>query len=226
MPRHEPLFPCPSCHRHLFVRSEACPFCGVHLALARVLPAVLLGASAVLAAGCKSHPAASTDSPDAAATPSATAESSAPASSESSPAGTVSGRGMGSISEIGGYGPLATMVDPLGPKGTVDVIKVEGDTSRVANAERVLAGAKARFRRCYMKGLAANPNLQGLLKLTVPVSASGEVTNVTVKPGHGLTESVAQCIIDRITSAQFDAPTGSGAAKLTVTLKFAPTKSE
>jgi hypothetical protein len=83
-------------------------------------------------------------------------------------------------------------------------------TGTVSNAASIVAGMASDFRRCYNKGLAANPDMTGSARLTVKIGPKGEVLSVA-PTSAGLSEWVVSCLVTRVASAQFTPPEGGGA---------------
>lgn len=81
----------------------------------------------------------------------------------------------------------------------------------VGNAQSVVAGMSAGFRRCYNRGLQTAPNMQGSLRITARIGKNGEVVLASAAGGTGLSKDVIECVVNRVKSAQFDPPTGGGA---------------
>ncbi len=123
-----------------------------------------------------------------------------------------SGNGLSGIGNTGGGGTGAgagTEAKTKGPTGEATV----GATSMsvpVANAERVVAGLRPKFKACYQKGLASDPGMSGSVKISAKISPNGEVDSATNAGGSGLSPDVVQCIQKAVQRAQFDAPGGSG----------------
>jgi hypothetical protein len=81
----------------------------------------------------------------------------------------------------------------------------------VSNAQSVVAGMAAGFRRCYNKGLAEDPNMKGSVKITAKIGPNGEVLSASPSGGGGLSGTVVSCVAARVSSAQFAPPEGGGA---------------
>jgi hypothetical protein len=99
-----------------------------------------------------------------------------------------------------------------GPKGNANVGGAAVSGGTVSNAARVVAGMRAGFRACYMRGLNENPDAQGSIRLTIQVGPGGEVRGVTAVPSGTLPQSVVACVQARAKAAQFDPPEGGQAA--------------
>ncbi|MFZ5892775.1 MAG: AgmX/PglI C-terminal domain-containing protein [Myxococcota bacterium] len=113
----------------------------------------------------------------------------------------------------GRMGPVAgpNVVARIAPPSTTGGV--------VSNAARVVAGMRAGFRACYMRGLAEDPDASGSIKLTIRVGPGGEVSGVTAIPSGNLPTTVINCVQARAQAAQFDAPEG-GSAVISVPVTF------
>jgi hypothetical protein len=93
-------------------------------------------------------------------------------------------------------------------------------TAPVANAEAVIvAQIQPGARRCYQRGLDADPTQSGKLSLLIKIAPSGEVDGVTVTGNTGLSAQVVSCIQLVVRRARFDAP-GANGSSLSVPLSF------
>jgi hypothetical protein len=105
-----------------------------------------------------------------------------------------------------------------GPKGDASI----GATSAsvpVANAERVIAGLRAKFRLCYNQGLSQDPGMSGAVTMVVKIAPNGEVNSADASGNSGLSDGVIKCISRALKNAQFDPPGASGSV-LQVPAKF------
>jgi len=162
------------------------------------------------AEGLRSAPASK---PAPASAPAAAPSPAAPRGAEGESAG------IGSIEQQGGSGSEAGVKLP-GPKGNASVGGPIVSGGTVADAARVVAGMRARFRNCFQRGLARDPTLQGSLRLTMRLDASGRVTTTTPSALTGnLPADVVACVVARANVAQFAAPQG-GLATITVPVTF------
>jgi hypothetical protein len=124
------------------------------------------------------------------------------------------GGGLASIGETGrgsGTEGTGTTAKVAGPKGNANVASPTVAGGTIANASRVVAGMRAAFRGCYMRGLQDNPDVQGSISLSIRVGPGGEVTGVTATPSGNLPSSVVACVQARASAAQFDPPEGGSA---------------
>ncbi len=80
----------------------------------------------------------------------------------------------------------------------------------IGNAESVVAGLKAKFRRCYDKGLLVNPMMSGAVMISAKVSANGEVLAADARDNTGLDADVVTCLQRAVRGASFAAPGGTG----------------
>jgi len=103
--------------------------------------------------------------------------------------------------------------------GSMTTGGISASGGSVANASAVVAGMQAGFRRCYDRGLAENPDMQGSLRFTAKIGPSGEVLSVSPSGGAGLSDTVISCVSARIASAKFAPPEGGGAT-LVIPISF------
>src|SRR5262249_13388877 len=73
----------------------------------------------------------------------------------------------------------------------------------VSDADRVVAGLRPRFRRCYENGLTSNPSMSGKTVLAARVQPNGEVASVDVAENLGLSPEVTSCMARVLQNAQF-----------------------
>lgn len=117
--------------------------------------------------------------------------------------------------------PVAPAPDAKTPRGAATIGAVVG--GGVANAAAVVSGMSAGFRRCYNKGLVADPTMKGSVRITAKIGPSGEVVSATPSAAKGLSPSVVTCLATRVSSATFAAPEGGGAVLVVpITLTPAP----
>jgi hypothetical protein len=128
------------------------------------------------------------------------------------------GGGNGSLAGLAGPGPTPTVV------GVVQIQQVGVKGGQVANATVVVAGMRAGFRRCYNRGLKADPTMKGSVMLTASIGPNGEVLSVSPSGVRGIDKDVVSCMAARVASAQFSPPDPGGTPTLTipVTLQVAP----
>jgi len=96
-----------------------------------------------------------------------------------------------------------------GPTGVAQV----GGTSAtvpISDADRVIAGLRARFRSCYQQGLNSDPSMAGKVLISAKVGPNGEVSSADVAQNTGLSPTVASCIAGVVKRATFSAPGGGG----------------
>ncbi|MFI5303015.1 MAG: AgmX/PglI C-terminal domain-containing protein [Polyangiales bacterium] len=92
------------------------------------------------------------------------------------------------------------------------------NTPSVSGVESVIASLRPRFRACYQKEAASDPNLEGSVTLAVEIAANGNVTSVTPGPTK-LPASLVSCLAGLVQNAQFPNQSG-GAVKLSLPLRF------
>jgi hypothetical protein len=97
-----------------------------------------------------------------------------------------------------------------GPTGSANVGGA-AVTGNVANAQSVVAGMGAGFRRCYNRGLQTDPTMKGSVRITARIGPNGEVLSASPSGGGGLSGDVIGCVVSRVQSAQFAPPDGGGA---------------
>jgi hypothetical protein len=111
-------------------------------------------------------------------------------------AGVPTGAGSGTITKA----PSGTArIDPPMTRGNVP------------NADHTVAGLKASYRRCYMRGLESTPDAEGSVELSVKIAANGEVASVNTNGGTRLGSEIVGCLVRRTSEAHFDPPLGSSA---------------
>lgn len=128
--------------------------------------------------------------------------------------------GLGTIGSTtkGTSSNTGTSQTVAGPTGSVSVTSSVSAGS-VSDANRVVAGMQAGFRRCYNTALQSNPDAAGSIRLTIKVGPGGEVSSVSASPSGNLPESVVTCVTSRAKAAQFSPPEG-GAAVVNVPVTF------
>lgn len=124
------------------------------------------------------------------------------------------GSGGGSAIAGGSGSPAVGTAVVRGPvvNATVPSPVVTGGS--VANADIIVAGMAAGFRRCANASLATNPNnLQSgaTMVFSARVDANGAVDSVVQKTNKGVPTTAASCMSARIASAQFAPPSGNAA---------------
>lgn len=87
------------------------------------------------------------------------------------------------------------------------------------DAERTIMTLRPRFKRCYQKGLATDPEMSGKLIMAIDLAPNGDVSSVSKAGGSGLSTTVEDCLMTTVRRASFDAP-GGGGATLEVPVTF------
>ncbi len=123
------------------------------------------------------------------------------------------------VSGLGGLGGAAEN-RLLGPLGAVQVGAVSTSGAPVANADRVIAGLRPRFRACYQQGLNADPTMAGALRLVAQIGPNGAVSSTQVSECR-VSASVCACVQRSVQNAQFSPPDG-GPSALSMTVKMVP----
>jgi hypothetical protein len=125
--------------------------------------------------------------------------------------GGLAGIGNTSTSPTGSAGAASTVA---GPRAVVTAnASVAGGAVR--NAERIVAGLKARFRGCYNDGIRTNPEMSGSVRLTASIGPNGEVLSASASRSGNVSAQVAACMVSHLRGSQFDPPEG-GAATVVV----------
>jgi hypothetical protein len=122
--------------------------------------------------------------------------------------GGLAGIGGGTKGDGTGTG-AGTETKVAGPTGVAQV----GGTSAtvpISDADRVIAGLRARFRSCYQTGLNSDPSMSGKVLISAKVGPNGEVSSADVASNTGLSPAVASCIAGVVKRATFSAPGGGG----------------
>lgn len=122
------------------------------------------------------------------------------------------GGGLGHIGTTGKGtdGGTGTVQQVKGPQGSARVSS-SVSVGSVSNAQSVIAGMRAGFRRCYQQALDQNPDIQGSIRLTIRVGPGGEVTGVSSSSTGNLPPSVIACVEARARAGQFAPPEGGSA---------------
>lgn len=123
----------------------------------------------------------------------------------------------GSLADLGRRGKdpdakgLGEVTTHKGPRGNT-VVSSPPRTSALPGAERVVAGLRPGFHRCYQRGLDKYPDAEGGVRLVLHVGPNGEVSNVDASPSGNLPGEIVSCMVSRARMAQFSAPEGGSAA--------------
>jgi hypothetical protein len=128
------------------------------------------------------------------------------------------GNGSGGLGRVGGPpAPPAAVNAPIGTAMVGSPVMVKGT---VSNAAAVIAGFRPGFRRCYNKGLLADPTMAGRIDITATIGPNGEVLAAKATKSSGLSATVIACVTARVSAAQFAPPDG-GAATVLIPATFA-----
>jgi hypothetical protein len=130
------------------------------------------------------------------------------------------GGGLAGIGVTGGAGGGGAGKEGAvkGPTGDAQIGATTASVP-VSDAERVVAGLRARFRSCYNKGLAVDPGMSGSVTIVTKVAPNGEVTAADSSANTGLSPDVVTCIQRVVKNAQFTGPGGSGST-INIPVKF------
>jgi hypothetical protein len=100
-------------------------------------------------------------------------------------------------------------------------LKIDGHLAK-ADAEKTLAGGKAKLRACYEREQAKNPALHGKVSFRLTVDDRGRVSLgevVTSSLGGGDPE---MCMIEALRDLKFAPPAGGGESTLSFQMAFGP----
>jgi hypothetical protein len=106
-----------------------------------------------------------------------------------------------------------------GERGASGGFKIDGHLAK-ADAEKTLAGGKAKLRACYEQEHAKNPALHGTVSFRLTVDDRGRVSLgevVTSSLGGGDPE---MCMIEALRDLKFAPPAGGGESKLSFQMAF------
>jgi hypothetical protein len=131
----------------------------------------------------------------------------------------IGGGSAGAIANDRAAGASAGGARLQGAAGVVQVGPATFTGGSVADADRVLAGNRPRFRSCYQTGLNSDPTMAGRVLLEVTVAKNGEVVGAAVVNNSGLSPATAACAAGVVRRSTFSAP-GTD-VKLRVPLTFA-----
>lgn len=112
---------------------------------------------------------------------------------------------IGKTSRDGNDGPGKQGKDPLPPLVVENQTPIA--TAAISDADRVIAGLRSRFRKCYETGMQGDPTMQGKVVIGARIQPNGEVQSASVESNEGLSPAVAQCIAGTVKNATF---TGNG----------------
>lgn len=88
----------------------------------------------------------------------------------------------------------------------------------VSDAAQKVGAMRPDFRTCYQRGLKADRDLQGKVRITIRVGPNGHVVEATAK-SDGLPSDVVDCVLKRASSTVFSPPEG-GSAVIAVPVTF------
>ncbi|MDB4994723.1 MAG: hypothetical protein JWM74_2155 [Myxococcaceae bacterium] len=243
------LRPCEVCGRHVQSHPGAppCPFCAASASSSSrsFVAFVVAGASLVACHNTATPPGDAAVVPTATVAPAAPSAAVAPADASATTSDNDAGLGLGALAggdlrdgDGGGGGLLKMgrlgreMAAVYGPApsdlrsdgGTMIVGDVQMGTPTVTkgaltNHERVLAGARARLRSCYTKGLQSDPSQKGAVSFTLDIAANGEVSKAKAT-GPTLSPEVISCMKSTLGRLVFDAP--GTPAQVTLKANLAP----
>ncbi len=130
-------------------------------------------------------------------------------------AGTGTGQGFGS-----GHGRLGGSHRTKAPKVRMGATTVSGRLPKEV-IQRIVRQNYGRFRLCYEKGLATNPNLEGRVSVRFVINRDGSVSNVG-NGGSSLPDSgVVNCVVRAYYGLSFPKPEG-GIVTVVYPIMFSP----
>jgi hypothetical protein len=109
-----------------------------------------------------------------------------------------------------GYQPAWPSSSSAPIASVVPVAPAPRQGGSVSNAQAVVAGMAAAFRRCYNLGLQEDPEMKGSVRVTAKIAADGSVSSAT-PAAFTLSDKIVACVVARVASAQFNPPEGGGA---------------
>lgn len=104
---------------------------------------------------------------------------------------------------------------PTGP--AITLCEPTTSAPNLPGADAIVAKNKWRFRGCYTKALAVDPNAAGTVKVTVAVQAEGRVTSASATGGSP--PQLASCIAQSFYAMTFPPP-GAGSASFGVSIRL------
>jgi hypothetical protein len=130
-------------------------------------------------------------------------------------AGTGTGQGFGA-----GHGRLGGSHKTTSPRVRMGATTVSGRLPKEV-IQRIVRQNFGRFRLCYEKGLAANPNLQGRVSVRFVIDRNGAVSNVS-NGGSSIPDAgVVSCVISAYYGLSFPKPEG-GIVTVVYPISFEP----
>lgn len=130
--------------------------------------------------------------------------------------GPVASNRSNGLGELGKDGTKRSGPDSAGParetRGPSLDTRVEPTRASmpVSDADRVVAGLKPAFRRCYQLGLDQDSSQSGRVVVSAKIAPTGEVASAEVASIQGLSAGVGACVARAVRGAQFSAPGGTG----------------
>ena len=105
-------------------------------------------------------------------------------------------------------------------RASVGAAEVDGSVDSKSISKIVKRNASA-VKRCYEKGLLANPNLKGKVSVTIMINMRGRVESVDIVANTLGDASVTNCIKGVVRRWRFPKPDG-GPASVTFPFVFSP----
>jgi hypothetical protein len=130
----------------------------------------------------------------------------------------------GGLASVGSTGKTAadgsgTALAVKGPTGSATIEDQRVSGGAISDARSVVAGLRPGFKACYQRGLAANPDSQGKITLTLRVGPGGEVQSASAATTGDISGDVLDCVKQRAMAARFAPPEG-GMAVVQVPVTF------
>jgi hypothetical protein len=130
----------------------------------------------------------------------------------------------GGLASVGSTGKTAnegsgSSVALKGPSGNATIEEQRVSGGAISDARAVVASMRPGFKACYQRGLAANPDAQGKITLTLRVGPGGEVQSASAATSGDIAAEVLDCVKQRAMAARFAPPEG-GMAVVQVPVTF------
>ena len=183
---------------------------------ARTLVPIVIATVACHRAPTGEEHAAPASSPSAVAAPTAAPSSAPSADGNLHVFGAVQ---PGTTSELTFANPRGAARDVAPPRGQVTVT-LSAPSGNVTNAESVVRATTSDLTACYVKALASDPAMEGVVHLELHVAETGEVVDVVAKSDDLSTEAT-ECMKKKLLSTRF-APPGV-VARLSVSARCSKT---
>lgn len=135
--------------------------------------------------------------------------------------------GIGGIGGHGGYGSEVAAADSLriGHRGKARVRVPRGRSRIVGGLSQKVVGRYierywSRFKFCYERELAKNPNLYGKVTCTFTIAGNGRVSEASVLQSTMHSTTVEHCLLRTVRQIRFPPPKGGGEVIVTYPFLF------